>query len=298
VENPAGTAKKLIFISYARANGAFALQLATDLRTAGVDIWMDQLDLHAGDTWDRAVEDALKRCTHLLVILSPTAVASRSVMDEVSYALDENKSTIPVLHQPCEIPFRLRRVQRTDFSADYSAALRQLLAGLGGEAAYDTQRGGDSGIENNPGEHEHRPAASARSERLLAALWVGAVGGAFAAIASILIFANDPRFNGTVGRPDSVLGAAATYGGVSAVLWAIAGAVAGYDKRALLAALGTALAVLAGWIAAFGTYQDVLATGVSIGAPIAGVVGAAVVRFVDKRRSRRGVTSDVTRAKA
>jgi hypothetical protein len=283
MERPGSAAQELIFISYARPDGVFALRLATDLRAEGVDIWMDQLDLRAGDTWDRAVEAALKRCTHLLVILSPASVASRSVMDEVSYALDENKSTIPVLHQPCEIPFRLRRVQRTDFSVDYSSAFRQLMASLRGAAR-------DDGPQEGPGEKppldERGPRASTRSERLFAALWVGLGGAAFCAIASVLIFANDPRFDGSLFTSHSVLAAAGMYSGVSAVLWALAGAVAGSNKRALVAALAAALAVLVAWILAFGTYQDVLATGVSIGAPIAGFLGATSGRFIVGRRAR------------
>jgi hypothetical protein len=56
-------------------------------------------------------------------------------MDEVSYALEENKPVIPVLHGDCEIPFRLRRVQYTDFRADYQAAFDSLLKYLNAAAA-------------------------------------------------------------------------------------------------------------------------------------------------------------------
>lgn len=40
-------------------------------------------------------------------------------MDEVSYALEEGKKVIPVLLSDCDTPFRLRRLQRIDFTADY-----------------------------------------------------------------------------------------------------------------------------------------------------------------------------------
>lgn len=33
---------------------------AQDLRSAGISLWFDQLDLHGGDRWDRAVEEALR----------------------------------------------------------------------------------------------------------------------------------------------------------------------------------------------------------------------------------------------
>jgi hypothetical protein len=41
------------FLSYARADGPFALRLAGDLRAAGVELWLDQLDILPSQRWDR-----------------------------------------------------------------------------------------------------------------------------------------------------------------------------------------------------------------------------------------------------
>lgn len=119
-----------LFFSYARADAELALKLATDLRSAGINLWMDQLDIQAGDRWDRAVEEALTTCPCLLVILTPTSVASNNVMDEVSMALEENKRVVPVLFGDCEIPLRLRRLQYIDFTVGYDAAFPKLLKAL------------------------------------------------------------------------------------------------------------------------------------------------------------------------
>lgn len=51
-----------VFVSYARSNGEFALALAKDLRAAGVSVRIEQLDIMAGDQWDRAVEEVLESC--------------------------------------------------------------------------------------------------------------------------------------------------------------------------------------------------------------------------------------------
>jgi len=66
-----------------------------------------------------------------LVVLSPAAVDSHNVMDEVSFALEERKTLLPVLHRRCDIPFRLRRVQYIDFTNDYSAGLDRVLGTFG-----------------------------------------------------------------------------------------------------------------------------------------------------------------------
>ncbi len=130
------------FFSYSREDSAFALRLAGDLKAAGADVWLDQLDIKPGQRWDRAVEEALGQCVRMLVVLTPAAVDSTNVMDEVSFALEERKTIIPIVHRDCAIPFRLRRLQHLDFRQDYTRALNELVrtlvsgpdAGLAGSA--------------------------------------------------------------------------------------------------------------------------------------------------------------------
>ena len=47
------------FISYSREDSEFAFRLANDLKVAGADVWLDQLDILPGRPWDNAIEDAL-----------------------------------------------------------------------------------------------------------------------------------------------------------------------------------------------------------------------------------------------
>lgn len=122
------------FLSYAREDSDFALTLAKDLKSAGACVWLDQLDISPGQHWDSAIQEALASCAHALVILSPSSTNSNNVMDEVSYALDEQKTVIPVLHKECTIPFRLRRLQYSDFRRDYQEGLKTLLATLSAHA--------------------------------------------------------------------------------------------------------------------------------------------------------------------
>jgi hypothetical protein len=127
------TEAQAAFFSYSREDSEFALRLAGDLKAAGAAVWLDQLDIDPGQRWDRTVEDALTHCRRLLVILSPASVNSTNVMDEVSFALETQKTVIPVLYRECAIPFRLRRVQYIDFRTDYAAGLKGLLKTLRAE---------------------------------------------------------------------------------------------------------------------------------------------------------------------
>jgi TIR domain len=119
------------FVSYAREDAEFVLRLAKDLRAGGAGVWIDQLDITPGQRWDRAVEDALAKCLQLVVVLSPAAVESTNVMDEVSLALEDGKTVVPVLHRDCKIPFRLRRLQYVNLSLNYEAGLSLLLETVG-----------------------------------------------------------------------------------------------------------------------------------------------------------------------
>ena len=123
----------IAFVSYSNQDSDFALRLGKDLKDAGAAVWIDRLDILPGMPWDRAVSDALTKCPRMLVILSPDAVKSSAVRDEISFALNSQKSIIPALYRECDIPIQLERYQRIDFRNDYHRGLKVLLKDLGGE---------------------------------------------------------------------------------------------------------------------------------------------------------------------
>jgi len=118
------------FFSYSRSDGEFVLRLAQELRAAGVDIWVDQLDILGGERWDQSVERALRSCEGMIVVLSPQSVSSDNVLDEVSYALEKKKRIVPVIKAQCEVPFRLRRLQNVTFTNNFDAGLSMLVKAL------------------------------------------------------------------------------------------------------------------------------------------------------------------------
>ena len=120
-------ATETTFFSYSRSDSAFVLKLASDLRNAGADIWLDQIDIKPGSHWDKSVEAALNSAQRLIVVLSPTSVSSDNVMDEVSFALGNGKTVIPILLSECTTPFRIKRLQRIDFTGNYQTGLNKLI---------------------------------------------------------------------------------------------------------------------------------------------------------------------------
>ena len=157
------------FFSYARQDSEFVLRLVKDLRAAGADVWLDQLDIGLGQHWDTAIENALGACPRHVSVLSPAAVTSQNVLDEISFALEEQKQVIPLLYRECTIPFRLRRLQWVDFRTDYESGFKELAHALGirnasaapAEAMDRTQRPSATSPQAEAGKHAGADAQAA-----------------------------------------------------------------------------------------------------------------------------------------
>lgn len=126
---------KKIFISYSRRNSEFAEKLTQEIIQSGGDVWFDQLNIEAGAAWDSSIDQALDDADCMVLILSRYSVNSENVMDEVSFALGENKTVIPVLIEDCDVPFRLRRLPTYDLRKDFVFGMNSLLKALDLDAA-------------------------------------------------------------------------------------------------------------------------------------------------------------------
>lgn len=120
-----------IFFSYSRQDGAeFSLKLAVDLKKHGFNVWIDQQDIRAGTEWDLEIEKALETCDCLLFVETERSVVSNHVLDEVHYALEQNKKVIPLIVKDSKTPFRVQRIQHIDFTRDYETGLNKLIREL------------------------------------------------------------------------------------------------------------------------------------------------------------------------
>ena len=154
------------FFSYSRADSEFALRLAEDLKAAGANAWLDQLDIAPGERWARAVQKALNISPRVLVILSPASVNSNHVEDEVNFALDEQKTVIPILYQDCAVPFRLRPLQYVDFRKDYARGLKELIKTLNPDQSTPSISGAPKHHQtDNMGADKGEPAAEGERQR-------------------------------------------------------------------------------------------------------------------------------------
>lgn len=84
------------FISYSRADSAFADRLYTALVGRGYTAWMDREKLEGGQRFTPEISKQIRECQCVLVLLSPTSITSDWVEKEVQYAHNINKVIIPL----------------------------------------------------------------------------------------------------------------------------------------------------------------------------------------------------------
>ncbi|MBZ0278143.1 MAG: toll/interleukin-1 receptor domain-containing protein [Anaerolineae bacterium] len=85
-----------IFISYSRADQAYARQFKAALADRNLPYWIDER-IDPGDGWWDEIDNAIADCACLVVIMTPAAKASRWVQREILLAEDRGKPIFPLL---------------------------------------------------------------------------------------------------------------------------------------------------------------------------------------------------------
>jgi TolB-like protein/Flp pilus assembly protein TadD len=101
-----------LFLSYARADAAFARRLATTLEQAGFTIWWDAL-IAGGEAYSRSIADALEKADAVLVLWSAHSIESDWVRDEASQGR-ERRRLVPLSIDGTRPPLGFRQYQVVD----------------------------------------------------------------------------------------------------------------------------------------------------------------------------------------
>lgn len=115
-----------VFISYSRKDMSFVEKINQELLNGNITTWIDYSGIKIGTHWDNSIQDAIKNCQSLIVVLSPNSVESVYVMDEISFAIEKKKFIIPVLYENCSIPLRINRIQYIDFTEKFQESIELL----------------------------------------------------------------------------------------------------------------------------------------------------------------------------
>jgi hypothetical protein len=124
-----------IFLSHSSKDKWFVNRLAVDLTHLGHRVWLDEWEIHIGESIPTKISAGLDMADFIAVVLTEHAVASKWVEREwqVKYwdEIEKNKtSVLPLLVEDCKIPALLRTRKYADFRTDYSPALKSVAAAL------------------------------------------------------------------------------------------------------------------------------------------------------------------------
>lgn len=87
-----------IFISYSSHDKWVAGRIARDLQERGIEIFLAEKSISAGDSIPQSITDNLRSCDEVLLLLTPTSAASQWVLIELGGALALGKRVVPVLY--------------------------------------------------------------------------------------------------------------------------------------------------------------------------------------------------------
>lgn len=128
-----------IFLSHSKQDLPIVYRIYTDLRAKGLRVWIDESGLPPGTpSWRHSIATAIRESNCMVVLLSPSALQSTWVSEEIEYAECHEKPVIPVLIKGSEresIPFGYLGTQRIDLrnTRNYAAGLQALVKAAYGE---------------------------------------------------------------------------------------------------------------------------------------------------------------------
>jgi hypothetical protein len=99
-----------VFISHGDADRDFAAEIATYLRNAGVDAWLDASDVEPGTNWLRSAARALDRADAMILVISEETSGSPDLKKAFEFALTtprfENRVITVERRAPSQSTFR------------------------------------------------------------------------------------------------------------------------------------------------------------------------------------------------
>lgn len=127
-----------IFLSHTGADKPFVRSLRDDLHAHGVPrVWVDEAEIEIGDSLIAKIEEGMKVCRYIGVVLSTKSMKAPWVKKELDVAMNREIAggevvVLPLLYEKCELPEFLKGKLYADFTDEdtYEEVLGKLLRRL------------------------------------------------------------------------------------------------------------------------------------------------------------------------
>ena len=93
-----------VFISYSREDQQQVVKLVEHLRGQGLNVWMDETDIHGATIWTKEIVEAIRAADLFILAISHHSTGSKNVVKELALASEREKIILPIYLEQCEIP--------------------------------------------------------------------------------------------------------------------------------------------------------------------------------------------------
>lgn len=141
VTDPGNRPRPKVYLAHATEDKPTVRPVAAFLMAQGIEVWLDEWDIAAGESLRQQMEAGLEGMTHFVVMLTPTALTKPWVAMEIDAAiirkLGGESHFIPLLVglQPRDLPIMLRTILGVPFDPANDADLKSLTDRLWGVSA-------------------------------------------------------------------------------------------------------------------------------------------------------------------
>ncbi len=135
-----------LFVCYAHADAAMVFDEMAWLNESGIRLWYDD-GVRVGSVWRRVLAEALEGASGLIFMQTSQSVQSEFCLNEIRFALDEEKPVFVVTLQSCKLPAELRLslgdrqalIKANHSVAEYRSRLIEVLVSCVGDPEPTTQ---------------------------------------------------------------------------------------------------------------------------------------------------------------
>lgn len=126
-----------VFLCHSSSDKPFTRQLALALAGNGLKVWLDDAEIHIGESLIEKIESGISGSKYLIAVLSGNSINSRWCAEELRMAMfrqiaQKGITVLPVLIEECEIPGFLQEKKYADFrnADEFDKAVVELCAAI------------------------------------------------------------------------------------------------------------------------------------------------------------------------
>lgn len=120
-----------VFLCHSNRDKPFVRRIAGDLVKEGVDVWLDEWEIHVGDSISGKIRDGLGSADYIVVVMSKSLLSSKGALRELDSSLvratyDKGAALLPIRLDDSAMPPDMADLLYADFRGSYDLGMDKL----------------------------------------------------------------------------------------------------------------------------------------------------------------------------